>query len=111
MYNCNTLAASMAEISRVTAALEDKKKKDERTDLICCVPEAIAKFKLKQMDASKLTKKELAAVLLVVYGADFLKEMTKEKKTFFVKKLTDEYSANPVVIDAYRIAPPHSLLV
>jgi hypothetical protein len=71
----------------------------------------IKKTKLKQMDASKLTKKELAAVLLVVYGADFLKEMTKEKKTFFVKKLTDEYSANPVVIDAYCIAPPHSLLV
>jgi hypothetical protein len=99
MNNCNTLAASMAEITRITAASEDKK--DERADLIICVPEAITKFKLKQMDATKLTKKELAAVLLIIYGADLVKELSKENKPFFAKKLTDEYSANPDVIDAY----------
>jgi hypothetical protein len=77
---------------------------------VLCVPEAITKFKLKQMDALKLTKKELAAVLLVVYGANFLKELSKENKEFFVNKLTDEYSANPDVIDAYGrlLAPLHS---
>ena len=91
----------MAEITRITAASEEKKKKDERAGLVCCVPEAITKFKLKQMDASKLTKKQLAAVLLVIYGADFLKELSKENKPFFINKLTHEYSANPDVIDAY----------
>ena len=42
-----------------------------------------------------------AAQELVIYGADFLKELSKENKLFFVNKLTDEYSANPDVIDAY----------
>jgi hypothetical protein len=61
------------------------------------------------MDASKLTKRELAAVLLVVYGANFLQELSKENKQFFVNKLTDEYSTNPDVIDAYgRLAPLYS---
>ena len=53
------------------------------------------------MDASKLTKMELAAVLLVVYGANFLKSLSKENKPFFINKLTDEYITNPDVIDAY----------
>jgi hypothetical protein len=101
MSNCNALAASMTEITRITAASEDNKKKDERADLMICVPEAVTKFKSKQMDATKLTKKELAAVLLMVYGADFVKELSKENKLFFVKKLTDEYNARPDIIDAY----------
>ena len=91
----------MSDITRTTAASEDKKKKDEQAGLMCCVPDAIAQFKLKEMDASKLTKMELAAVLLVVYGANFLKSLSKENKPFFINKLTDEYITNPDVIDAY----------
>jgi hypothetical protein len=101
MNNCNTLAASMAEITRITAACEDKKKKGERANLIACVPGAITKLKLNQMDAMKLTKKERAAVLLIVYGVNVVKELGKEKKPFFIKKPTDEFSSNPDVIDAY----------
>jgi hypothetical protein len=56
---------------------------------------------LNEMDAMKLTKKELAAVSLVVCGVDVVKELGKEKKPFFIKKLTDEFSSNPDVIDAY----------
>ncbi len=69
--------------------------------MTACVPEAITKLKLNQMDAMKLTKKELAAVLLIVYGVDVVKELGKEKKPFFIKKLTDEFSSNPDAIDAY----------
>ena len=104
MNYCNTLAESMAEITRITAASEDKNNKYKQALFICCVPEAIAKFKLKQMDVSKLTKKELAAVLLVVYGANFLKELIKEDKPFLINNLIDDYGANKIVTDAYCIS-------
>jgi hypothetical protein len=45
MNNCNTLAASMAEITWIIAASEGKKKKGKQANLIMCVPEAITKCK------------------------------------------------------------------
>jgi hypothetical protein len=94
LKNAAEMAVSMAEIAVVQAAEEKKKKTTERQDMLKLVPDAVVKFKAKDRDVCKLTKNEIAALLMGYYGIDVVSSLKKEKKLYFTNKLKDEIESD-----------------
>jgi hypothetical protein len=72
------LADSLAEINRVDKEESTKKKSNEVLMLTLAVPAAVKKYREKGYDASKLTKVELASLLIVVYFIDISQNPIEE---------------------------------
>ncbi len=63
-------------------------------------PAAVKKYCEKAFDASKLTKVELALVLMVVYSIDINQKLLKK---VFVEALNEKRQSDPKKLDDYRI--------
>ena len=90
LTRASQLASSMSEIQRVTQAEKKTKKVQQRTALFDLAPEAVAKLKTKNIDPTKLTTKEITAILLRYFGAD----EPKGKNANFVEALQDAIDKN-----------------
>ena len=95
------LADSLAEINRADKEEIEKKKAGEVEILTSTAPAAVKKYREKDYDANKLTKVEIASVLIGVYCVEIAYQ--KVLKKVLVDALNDKHGSDPKKLDDYRI--------
>ena len=80
MRNQVQLASSIAQVGRVQRLEAIAKKNEETAEKLNLAPTALAKLEKNNGDVEKLTKKEIAAVLLVKYNVTMSESGNKKQK-------------------------------
>ena len=91
MRNQLQLAASISEICRIQRADQLLKKSKEHAEKMKLAPAAIKKLEQYGGDATKLTKKEIIAILQFCYDVELSESGTK--KTKLVEQLQKQLTA------------------
>jgi hypothetical protein len=99
------LTKSIADIETTEKAAALKKKNDSTRELINLSGDARTKLAAKKGDVSKITKKEISAMMLAFYGTSV--DESKHLKPPMIKMLSDKIQQNPenIVVSPVAAAP------
>ena len=96
------LAASIAEIEKLTVEADQKKKQLECDLMADTAPGALQKLRSKGMDFDAITVKELLSIAFVYYPHQCKEMPTSGNKKLKVDKLSAFYKANQSNLDSVR---------
>jgi hypothetical protein len=98
------LAASIAEIQKLTIEAEHTKKKLESDMMGDAAPVALARLRSKEMNFNSITVKELVSIAYIYYPHKYAEMPTSGNKQLKVDKLSALYQANKQNLDSVQFA-------